>query len=292
MANQLIGEDRQGGVRISSSGGAPVLEETYIFKVLADNKYVSRAVILSTPGLPRRGVTRSAYGLTVCKSISGDRSDENPRLWVFVCEFSSDVEEGQDSQDLDADPATWVPVYKTKFERLTEVSLTDVAGVAIANSAGQPFTSGQTVGRMIPLWEFYQFEPATVTDEDVLDRSESINDAEFKECAAKTLLIVVLSSEIGFYYGQRRRLTQYQLKYNRKKWTQKVLDVGTEFKVGDDFKAYTIIEIKGGVSSDTGIVINGPLNGAGGKQPNRSDPPAVLEFELFPSVDISAFLRV
>ena len=91
MANVVLGEKRDGEARIRSSGGIPTLEETYSFIVEADDKNNSRINILSTPGLPIVGVTRSAFGFTVCKTKSAVRREEKPTLWDVTCEFSSEV---------------------------------------------------------------------------------------------------------------------------------------------------------------------------------------------------------
>jgi hypothetical protein len=282
LANEIIGEKREGQAAIRSAGGMPVLDETYHFLVKADNKNNSRINILSTPGLPIVGVTMSAFGISVCKGKTAVRRDDQSLYWDVTCEFSSEVEERQSNQNPGSNPETWVPIYETKFERLQEVVTKDKDGTAIANSAGQPFESGLTISRFIPVWEFFQIEPATVSDETIIDRNETVNSTSFKGRAAKTLLLTVNSSVIGFYYGQRRRLTQYSIKYNSRKWTNKRLDLGTVFLNSGVHKPYEDSE---------GNVILGGLNGSGAKVTVGS-PPAVLEFDMFSEISFSSFLRI
>jgi hypothetical protein len=275
-------EKREGNGSITTSGGMPVLNETYSFIVESNNKFASRLeILLGTPGLPIPGQTVSAYGFAICKGTDATRRSENPFIWDVSCTFSSEVDEGQNNQDPQTDPSAWTPIYETKFERLQEVVTKDQDGDAVANSAGQPFQTGLTVGRFIPVWEFYQFEPATVDDETLIARNETVNNAIFKGRAVKSLLLTILNSKVGFYYGQRRRLTQYCLRYNAKLWTHKRLDVGTVYKSGATHVPYTDTE---------GNVMLGGLNGSGGKVA-VGDPPAVLEFDLYPSISFS-FLRV
>jgi hypothetical protein len=88
-----------------------------------------------------------------------------------------------------------------------------------------------------------------------------VNSGTFKGRAAKTLLCTVVKSTIGFYYGQRLRFTQYELRYNVADWRLKRLDM----------------------SSD-----GTPLDGAGA--PAVGDP-ATLYFEQF-ATDSFSFLRV
>lgn len=276
-------EKRSGSASISSSGGMPVLNETYSFIIESDTKFASRIEILyGTPNFPKVNQTVSAYGLAVCKGVTANRREDNPFLWDATATFSSEVDEGQDNQDPQTDPTDWVPVYETKFERLQEVVTEDQNGDPVANSAGQPFATGLTVGRFIPMWEFFQFEPATVDDETLIARNECVNNATFKGKPQKSLLLTILSSKVSFYYGQRRRLTQYCIRYNSRLWTHKRLDVGTVFKDGTQIKPYK--------DSLNQTVILGGLNGAGAKVA-AGDPPATLQFDIYPSISFS-FLRV
>jgi len=282
MPNSLRGYKREGSIKIRSSGGLPIIEEVYTFLVDAESKDTSRfEVFNSTPGIPIPNWTQSSYGLTVCKDVSLVRDTGIATLWHGTANFSSEIEENQ-SEDTSSNPETWVPVYETKFERLQEVSLVDADGDAIANSAGQPFDSGITRARFIPVWEFYQIESATITDEQVIARNETVNDATFKGRAANTLLCTVMSSIVGFYYGAPRRLTKYSLKYNSKTWKDKRLDVGTVYLSGGNLLPYLDKE---------GNVILGPLNGSGAKQ-TAGTAPAILEFDQFEQSTFSSFLRI
>jgi hypothetical protein len=280
----LLGQARIGDISIrSSSGGFPVLEETWSFIVRADSVNEDRLDIQAATGMTV-GLTTVADGFAVCRGISGSFRPDNPLIWDFTAEFSSEVEENSGGGDPESDPEAWVPVYRTKFERIVEAASTDINDDAIANSAGQPFEVGVMIPRYIPIWEFYQFEPASVSDEVIIARNEVVNSGVFLGRAAKTLLCSVMSSEIGFYYGARRRLTQYQLKYNFKNWRHKRQDTGTVYLDGSDLLPY----LDDGTPPN---VILGPLDGSGAKA-TAGDPPFVLEFDIYNAVDFSSFLRV
>jgi hypothetical protein len=282
MANTILGETRPAQISIRSNGGIPLLDETYHFLVRAESKNTSRLLVVTTPGLPVVGVTVSSFGFSVCKSKVAVRRENQADLWDVTCEFSSEVDEKQSNQDPSSDPSTWVPIYETKFERVQMVVTRDYAGTAIANSAGQPFPNGMTITRKLPQWEFYQFEPASVSDETVIARSETTNSGAFKGRPARTLLCVVLSSQLGFYYGTRLRFTRYSLTYDVLKWTHKRLDVGTVYLSGSDHLPYL---------DDSGNVMEGGLNGSGAKV-TVGDPPSILEFDMYNAIDFSTFLRV
>jgi len=285
MPNTIVGssQKREGSATVSSRNGMPVLNEMYHYIVRTNSKTTSRlAVLYDTTDLPKVGQTVSAFGFAVCKNVEAVRREKNPLYWDVTATFSSEVEEGQSSQNPESDPVEWLPIYETKFERLQEVVTKDRDGDAVANSAGQPFQVGLTIGRFIPIWEFFQFEASTVTDEQLIARNETVNNATFKGRATKTLLLTILSSRVGYYYGTRRRLTHYSLKYNDRLWTHKRLDVGTIYLSGSDRKPY--------LDDDGRTVMLGGLDGSGGKSA-AGDPPAILEFDIYPEISFS-FLRV
>ena len=281
MANTVLGEKREGDARLRSKGGIPMLEETYIFLVEADNKNNSRINILNTSGLPIVGVTVSAFGYSVCRSKNAKRRPTSPTLWDVTCEFSSEVEESQNSQDIATDANAWVPIYETKFERQERLVTKDISGDPVVNSAGDPFPYGISIGRYTGVWEFFQFENAAITDFEMINLVETVNVSPFKGGAAKTWLLTIMASTTGFYYGQKRRLNQYSLKYNKEKWTHKMLDEGERYLSGPTKIAYTMVDANG---DDVQFV--GPLDGSGGK-----GGPAVLEFDIYPSISFS-FLRI
>jgi len=279
MPNEVIGEKRDGGASIRSKNGQPILEETYHFLVKAESKDTSRIEVLAnTPGLPVVGQSVSAYGFSVCQDLAAERREDQSRYWDVTATFSSEVEERQSNQNPQSEPTEWVPIYETKFERMQVVTNVDANGDLVANSVGYAY-DGITRARFIPIWNFWQFEPATVSDETIIERNEVTNNATFRGRAIDTLLCTVDSSVIGFYYGRRLRFTQYSLRYNSDTWKLKLPDVGREYLEGGSVVPYLV----------QGNVVTGPLNGSGGKVAEGS-PAAILEFATFPSVSF-AFLR-
>jgi hypothetical protein len=282
VSGTLQGEQSQGRGGIRSSAGIPILDETYHYLVKMAAITADRVDALSVSGVPQVGITQSAGGYAICKTVDAVRRENQRLYWDVTAVFSSEVDERQGTQAVSGNPTEWVPIYETKFERLQEILSEDADGDAIANSAGQPFETGIVRSRFIPIWEFYQFEPATVTDEQVLDRNEVVNSAIFKGKAIHTLLCTVMSSVVGFYYGNRRRLTRYAIRYNSKTWKHKRLDVGTVYLDDGKHKPYL---------DDNGNVILGGLDGSGAKV-TPGTKPNVLEFDQYDEVAFASFLRI
>jgi hypothetical protein len=286
MATTLLGEKSEGKSSIRSSGGIAVLEEDYHFLVEADSLTVSRLEVLNTTGLPIVNVSTSSSGFCICRTLDATRREDQRKKWDVTATFSSEVTENQSSSSssgtsVSSNPIEWVPVYETKFERQQRIATQDIDGTVIANSAGQPFENGIVLSSFVPIWEFYQFESDSDTDEDVIDRNEVINNGTFKGKLAETLLCTVLSSVVGFYYGSRKRLTRYSLRYNSNTWRHKRLDVGTAYLEGGKLKPYL---------DDNSNVILGGLNGAGAKVAAGTKP-SVLEFDMYPQRSFPSFLR-
>jgi len=277
----LVGEQSQAKSAIRSRGGIPILDETYHYLVRASSVTEERLSVLATTGVPQVGFTTSASGLATCTNVEATRRPDQRLLWDITATFSSEVDERQTSTSLSQPPDLWVPIYETKMERMQEVTTKDADGDPIANSAGQPFDNGLMRSRFIPVWEFFQFEPDTVSDEDIIERNETVNEVEFKGRDPKTLLLTVLSSVVGFFYGSRVRFTRYALRYNEQNWTQKRLDVGTVYLDGTTQLPYIV----------AGQIVLGGLDGAGAKVA-AGDPPEVLEFDVYRQVKFADFLRL
>ena len=282
MTMALLGEGRQADISLSTRDGDVHIDEMWNYIVEADT-FHTKLEVSQCPGLPQINQTLSSAGLTVCQYKDGHRREANPRIWDFTARFSTRVEENSDQTQLSfgANPETWRPVRRLLKEALDEVRFKDASGTAIVNSAGQPFDTGLVFRRYIPVWEFAQFEPASVTDEDVLARNEVVNATTYKGTyAAKTMLCVVMDSVLGYYYGQRRRLTIYQLKYNSETWRVTRLDVGTSYLDGGVLKRY----------EKDGQTIHGGLNGSGARVSDGTAP-AILYFDRYPTSSFS-FLRI
>lgn len=273
-------------MRLRATNGKLVYESDYTYLVRADSAQQNRIQIILTPGLPIPLVT--VRDAAVCKSVDAARDEKNATLWNVKATFSSEIEEGTQQAagpgSEPDDPTTWIPIRELQYERISEPQWQDRSYIPITNSAGQAFETAVIFTRFIPIWEFWQFDPLSVTDEIQIERNELVNEATYKGRDPDTLLLILGKSTVGFYYGHRIRLTQYFLKYNVKTWKLFIPDVGVEYlDSAGALKAFTD-------DDDPPHRILGNLDGAGGKVPS-GDPPFMLEFDQYTPSDFS-FLKI
>ena len=279
---------RDGGIRADYNNGMIDREEDWHYNVLADSKLQNRADILfNTPGLPMVGST--IMNGMLCKGGDAQRDPDKALLWKVALTFTTNV----DQDDANAggqqqgDPTLWIPVRRTMWETKEEVSDTDASGNPCVNTADQPFETKVVRRRRLPAWEFTQWEPLSVTDDDIIARAEVMNSGTYKGKAAKTWLCTVQDSSVGFFAGYRCRMTIYRLVYDFKKWTEKRLSVGYLYKDSSNRYPYVV----------RGQVIQGPLTSSGNRVIDEAGATisgrtlATVELDQVPAVSFS-FLRI
>lgn len=284
----LLGETRESTGRLLTQNGQPIYEETRNYIVQADYVGQSRYEILNqTPGLPRLGQFTS--GFATCKSVDATRRTEQGLIFDCVAEFSSEVQEGQEGSDERPEqPDTWIPIYELKKERISEQFTKDVDDKRFANSLGDPFEGGISIGRFIPIYDFYQFESASISDDTMLKRNETTNKTAFRGAEPDTLLMYV-ESVVGRYYGKRLRLNHYTLKYNKENWLLKVADKGSRYLDPGPparFKPFVVEDEDLGIS----VPYIGALDGSGDANPG-GEPVVLIEFRQFQQIEFNQFLR-
>jgi hypothetical protein len=284
---------REGGIRCNYSKGFIDREEDWHFRVDSGRNNdgspinVDRSTVLfNTPGLPIIGVT--IMGGMLCIGGDATRKDELASVWDVTLTFSTNVDEDDASNgQQQGDPTTWIPVRRTMWEVKEEVSETDASNNPCVNTADQPFSTKMVRRRRLPAWEFTQFEPLSVTDDDIIARAEVMNSGVYKTKPAKTWLCTVQDSTVGFYMGFRCRMTVYRLVYDFKKWTEKRLSIGYLYKDGSNRFPYVV----------RGQVIEGPLTSAGNRVIDENGATisgrtlATVELDSVPAVSFS-FLRI
>jgi len=283
MSITILGETREGSGSIRKQGKRLVFEEQYSYIVQTTDKTTTRLAVLSTPGIPRVGLTLSAGGFAICQSVTANRDAVNPVIWHVTANFASDVQEDTSgaNESQSGDPTVWQPIAELSFETFTEVVAEDQSGTAIANSAGQPFGSGISLTRTLVRYDFEQFEPVSTSIDTIAGRNETVNSGTFQGKAAKTLKLTVRSASLGYYYGYKVWRIAYSMVYKPDDWQLKVLDVGNCYLSGGTLQPYL---------DDQGNRIVGGLNGSGG-QVTAGNPPDILTFDKFEAISFS-FLRV
>lgn len=282
---------REGGIRVTWNNGMLDKEEDWHYDVLADNKYQDRADILfNTPGLPMIGA--DIINNMLVKGGDAQRDPDHALRWNVTLTLSNSVEQNDaNNGQQQGDPTLWVPVRRTMYVVKEEVVDTDASGNPIVNTADQPFETKMVRRRYCPAWEFTLWEPLSVTDEMILSRMEVMNNATWPSGSsrvAKTWMLQVVDSVVGFFAGYRCRMTTYRVVYDFKKWTDKRLSVGYLYKSSGNRFPYVV----------RGQVIQGPLTSAGDRVIDENGATisgrtlAIVELDMFPSVSFASITRI
>ncbi len=286
--------------------GILVREDQYDFTVIADDIYQEKAQILLTPGLPVWGAIYIDTGLSL-RSQSAARHPDDPLRWNVRCGLSTEVEDSP-SRDPDGtggtgnpDPTTWRPIGSVRFETYQETitHAKDLSGnkVPVRNSARDFFTTGAERTRRIACVQFSQFEPITTTLDELMERSDSINETEYKGKEEATLLLSIENSTIGTFNGFRCWRVDYTMRYKPDNWYWKPLDHGSFFyDAAGKRQAFFSKQWESGTyvpGGDKEDVFDGLLDGTGKALPNQlTGTPQYLTFILNPKLEFNDFLRI
>lgn len=263
MAHTLSAPKPVGGISLKIKSGRMVREETIEWFLTADNINPNKNEFLSIPGFPIPNSTSSSFA-GVCTAVSVDRIVGNRFMWSVKATFSSDIQENSGG-DGGGDPEAWVPVREVTLEPFDVFRTKDLDLKPFTNGAGVPFDSAPPTTNDLVKWDFFQFEPITgpnaVTDTGLSARNMVINTNPFVGCAADTLLLRIRKSSVGYFYGARRRLTEYSMTYNPNTWHEELPNVGNSFRVNGKMYPYRYyVEANGKIDTRASEVIHtGPL---------------------------------
>lgn len=285
MATVLLGE-RKGTRRssLTNRGAKVIYEETLTYIVESDAFDEPQLTVLSTTGLPLVMIDSitGTFGFCLCTGKSASQNKDNGKIWDVECTFTTDIE-GQDTETGGdpADPTTWIPRYKGTFEFMPKVlykDFTEPDPKPYLNSAGDRFPDPMIYRRPITVYEFWQIEDAVITDIEIGDRNDSINETTFRDFDAETLKLQVSGFERGFWYGIDAVKIDYKVSYFREGWRNSPAQVGYGYR-----------ESAGGnrVASDTLVF----LDTDGTKLPDSTVEPLYGDFLPSPLLEFNDFLR-
>jgi hypothetical protein len=302
MTHYITGIKRDGGIELTSGSNGLELSFTESYRVKADDKLATMWEVMSTAvaenagvadllgyngdvqtnGLPLPGVTEDRDRICRCRSLNGERNEENPLLWEFTARFSSNVPEGNTGQDATVPLEEVIPVRETLYELVNRARSIDLSGQGYTNGAGHLYNPALQVEEELPRWDFTQFDidytgsvaatstlysglsssafafslltkadttttsgviyPPGVyrniaginqfyapTDASIYYFNGCLNSISFRGFDPFTLLLKVRSSKVGFFRGQRKRVTEYSLIFDERNHFDKPINAGPFF---------------------------------------------------------------
>jgi hypothetical protein len=234
VATYLKGRRKGTTGKLSKSGGKIVYTETWLYCVISDIINESPLNVINTPGLPQIEYSSAPNtgGICVCTGLDPKQNAQSPYVWEVTVEFSTDTKD-QDTNNNNPDPTQWKPLYEGKVETYPEVMYQDFSPTPLryVNSAKSKFPEPLIVNRPIIVYDFFQYEPATLTDIAIGDRNDTINDAAARNgmFPKYSLKCTISNFERGWFYNTACVRVNYSIAYKKSLWLNKPLDVGYEY---------------------------------------------------------------
>lgn len=276
-APYIKGEATKGSTSARKDGNNIVITDTFTYIVIADRD-ATRDEVRNASGLPVINFTRLSNG-AICTGKDAEREEKQPRVWRVTCTFETIPPDQEQDEDSTENPTTWIPKWGGSLQSIDFYGGVDADGNPVLNSAKRPFADATAIKKSLVSMQFSQYEAASTTLQTIADRNDTVNDDEFKDFPAKTLLLNVRSFEYGTFYGFDCVRIDYTATYNKDTWIEKRLDIGYEYKESGVLKP----------AFSGGARIEVRLNGSGGKLAD-ADPDVFIDVKRYREIDFS-FLR-
>lgn len=130
------------------------------------------------------------------------------------------------------------PVIKWSSGTTTEIIEKDINGVAILNSAGEPFDPPVEIQVPQPKLTISRNE-ASFSGTDALDYVYTVNTASFAGGAAGTVLCVGINADDSYSNGVQYWKVTYEFLYRRQGWQKSLLNQSMMYKTGGNWKRIT-----------------------------------------------------
>lgn len=217
------------------------------------------------------------------QSVTATEDDDGGgRQWTVAVDYGAyDVSGSQP-----ADPTQWAIKVTHEAQSYERVVAFDQDGVAIRNSAGDPFGDPVTVDDSRSVLAVERNELVSAFDLTLSEQMrDKVNAAEWNGFAARTVKSRPVTTSQP-QYDATNNVFFYAVKYvfevNRDTWTRKLLDQGFAAVDPTDGKLKAVTE--GGQPVSEAV----PLDGSGHRLPPGGTPVA-LSFEVYPAADFGVF---
>lgn len=260
-----------------------------VFHVTTDSVNTRELEIAEADELPKRGDAWS-FGddsdpSALCTEVQIRRIPRTTKQYMVECRYTTKPSEKAKLEPQN-DPSGIPKEISWTSENMQEAFVEDAvqAGVAVKNSAGDPFDPPALRNVAIPVGSLTRYE-TTFTPQTILDYVNTVNDATFLGGARQTFLMAGINASRVFEEGDGDLFVSelwkvsYTIKYDERTWVYKPLDIGPNY-LGDDGEK---IRFKTDAEGD---YYHGRLDGAGGVLAATADD-VFLEFQMYKETDWS-----
>lgn len=278
MATFLRGERKGRKSRFERTKDGFLFTENRTYVVISDDSRESPVAVAATPGLPIPGISFTSSG-AVCRALNPEQDEKQPKVWYVDAEFTTEPlnQRVDPTGTPDPNPVNWIPIYEGVVETFTEVMMKDQDGKPYVNSAKDKFPEPLLQNRPIIVYEFSQYEPKTITDFDIGNRTYTTNSSAFGPWPKQTLQLIVKKFTRGWFFGYETVKIDYRMAYKEENWLNKPLNMGYSYRA-------TV----GGDRVNSPVIV--ALNTNGTKKADTADPDA-LEFKAMKEINFNTFLR-
>lgn len=266
---------------------------TRVFLVETTDPVVGPLAVRSAAGVPQVGAQYS-NGLVdtdpawewdqaaFCQSVSAQETGDTGRDWEVTCEYGP-----YDTAEFGADPTTWKPVVSWSWNRVDRLLTHDVDGVAILNTAFQPYDPPPAGDEFRPVLsvrrkELYEDVSLSLA-EDYLGKA---NDAAWNGFAAGVVKCTAITPSTPQWDPTARAWladVEYSFEINRDTWKTRLVSVGL-MQLDSSTPPVAVPITEGG----NAVTEPCPLDADGKRLASDADP-YVQEWQCVPLVDFTVF---
>ena len=213
--------------------GRPTSKATRVYRVVLNSRTDGARVAETAAGVPTTG---SVWESLACKSVSASATDDSQLVWDVSAEYTSDAwpEDGQSGTSI-MSPLARQPLISWDGQYVSEPVNEDALGVAIQNSANDPFDPGLEEDFPIRVLTIVKNYPA-YDDNDYAPAINTINTDTFMGIAPGQLRL--FNVQAAEQYESLTRYWAVTFTFHRRVggWLRRVIDQGFHYLDGTERK--------------------------------------------------------
>lgn len=204
--------ERKRGRQLTYEGGDGTINVNWplVYDVRDSTATLTESQILESAGLPKINQIVQVDGSRIpvaCKRKEAVEDVAKKGYWTVTCHCdnlpgkASQALGTGESEDDPTDPTQWTVIVDPSFETTEVLIETDVFGNAIENFAGRPYADAKTRRALVTVLPFTQYEPASLTLDQITERNDTISDGIYLGKAKGAWHLSIEDSDLVYKNG-------------------------------------------------------------------------------------------